>query len=152
MTREKSELERGLEGLGRALTGVTGRLLGPKAIGRTELPPEVAISPEADQALADVGEGLGRLLHATGEGLKAHPLDPGQAFKTVRAHQSDPVTAEPGWSPLSAGLLNLGDGLARVAEGVLDVVAPRKPRSAEDTGGPNTSSEPTPADPSGTEG
>lgn len=134
--REKSELERGLQSLGKAFTGVTGRLLGPKAIGRAELPPEVAISPEADDALEKAGADLGRILHATGEGLKRHPMDPAGALRTARAHQSDPVEAEPGWSPLTAGILNLGGGLAKVAEGVLDVVAPRKPRAdGEPVGG-----------------
>jgi hypothetical protein len=134
MPREKSDLEQGLESFGRALTGVTGRLLGPRAIGRTELPAEPAISPEADAALEKAGADLGRLLHATGEGLKAHPLDPAGALRTVREHQADPVDTEPGWSPLSAGLLNLGGGLAKVAEGVLDAVAPRRPRADEAAG------------------
>ena len=127
--RDKSELERGFESLGRALTGVTGRLLGPKAIGREELPPESAISPEADERIAKVGADLGRILHATGEGLKAHPLDPTEALRTARASSDDPVEVDPGWTPLAAGLKNLGGGLARVAEGVLDVVAPRKPKA-----------------------
>ncbi|MES2638664.1 MAG: hypothetical protein V4850_04260 [Myxococcota bacterium] len=126
--RDKSELERGLQSLGRAFTGVTGRLLGPKAIGREELPPGSSISPEADAAIEKVGADLGRFLHATGEGLKAHPMDPSQALRTARASAEDVVEADPGWTPLAAGLKNLGGGLAKVAEGVLDVVAPRRPK------------------------
>jgi hypothetical protein len=139
-TRDKSELERGLENFGRALTGVTARLLGPRSVGRETLPPEAAISPEADAALekvispeADaalekVGEDLGRVLHAAGEALKEHPLDPEEALKAAKERASEPVVAEEGWSPLASGLANLGGGLAKVAEGVLDVVAPRKPK------------------------
>lgn len=129
--RDKSELERGLQSLGRAFTGVAGRLLGPKAIGREELPPGSSISPEADAALEKAGADLGRLLHVTGEGLKAHPLDPSEAFRTARASSEEPI-ADPGWTPLAAGLKNLGGGLAKVAEGVLDVVAPRKPKDGAD--------------------
>ncbi|MFN7144808.1 MAG: hypothetical protein ACK4YP_13610 [Myxococcota bacterium] len=130
-TREKSELERGFESLGKALTGVTGRLLGPKAIGRETLPPEPAISPEADEAVSKAAEDLGRLLNAAGEALKAHPLEPAEALKTARAKTEEPVVAEEGWSPLAAGLVNLGGGLAKVAEGVLDAVAPRKTKTAD---------------------
>lgn len=127
-TRDKSELERGLENFGRALTGVTARLLGPRSVGRETLPPEAAISPEADAALEKVGEDLGRVLHAAGEALKEHPLDPEEALKAAKERASEPVVAEEGWSPLASGLANLGGGLAKVAEGVLDVVAPRKPK------------------------
>jgi hypothetical protein len=135
MSRDKSDLERGLESFGRALEGVTGRLFGPKAIGKEVLPEQVAISPEADAAIEKVGDDLGRLLNAAGEALKEHPLDPAEAVKAARDHTGDPVTPEEGWSPLAAGLVNLGGGLAKVAEGVLDVVAPRKPKpSADDPG------------------
>lgn len=130
MSRDKSELERGFESLGRALTGVTGRLLGPKAIGRETLPPESAISPEADETLAKVGDDLGKLLNAAGAALEAHPLDPAAAVREARAHTSDEVHPEEGWTPLAAGLVKLGGGLAKVAEGVLDVVAPKKPKEA----------------------
>ena len=134
MSRDKSELERGIESLGRALTGVTGRLLGPKAIGRETLPPESAISPEADETLAKVGDDLGKLLNAAGAALEAHPLDPAAAVREARAHTSDEVHPEEGWTPLAAGLVKLGGGLAKVAEGVLDVVAPKKPKEGAEGG------------------
>ncbi len=133
---DDSELQRGLQSLKRAAAGVAGRLLGPKAIGREELPPEAAISPEADEAIARAGAEVGRILHATGEGLKAHPLDPAGAIRTARASAGDSFEADPGWTPLAAGIKNLGGGLARVAEGVLDVVAPRRPKDGAD--GANT--------------
>jgi hypothetical protein len=135
MSRDKSEFERGIESLGRALTGVTGRLLGPKAIGRETLPPESAISPEADETLAKVGDDLGKLLNAAGAALEAHPLDPAAAVREARAHTSDEVHPEEGWTPLAAGLVKLGGGLAKVAEGVLDVVAPKKPKEGAEGGG-----------------
>lgn len=142
MNRDKSELERGFESLGKALTGITGRLLGPKAIGREALPPETAISPEADEAIEKVGEDLGRLLHAAGEALKEHPLDPAEAVKAAKAHTADPVEPEDGWSPLAAGIANLGGGLAKVAEGVLDVVAPRKPKEEGEAAPSDSTEEP----------
>jgi hypothetical protein len=147
MTREKSDLEQGLQSFGRALTGVTGRLLGPRAIGRTELPAEPAISPEADAALERGAAELGRILHATGEGLKAHPLDPPEAFHAGRAHQGDQVDPPPGWSPLSAGILNFGGGLAKVAEGLLDAVAPRRGKSASNAGASERPADPFAGDP-----
>lgn len=125
---DKSDLERGLESFGKVLTGVTGRLLGPKAIGREELPPDVTISPQADEALQRAGNDLAKLLAAAGEGLKAHPLAPEEAVRTARAHADDPIEGKDGWSPLTTGIVTFGDGLAKVAEGVLDKVAPRKPK------------------------
>ena len=145
MSRDKSELERGIESLGRALTGVTGRLLGPKAIGRETLPPESAISPEADETLAKVGDDLGKLLNAAGAALEAHPLDPAAAVREARAHTSDEVHPEEGWTPLAAGLVKLGGGLAKVAEGVLDVVAPKKPKEGAEGGA--DAADPDAADP-----
>lgn len=133
--RDKSDLEQGLQSLGRAATGLAGRLLGPKAIGRHELPPESSISPEVDEAITRAGAQVGRVLHATGEGLKAHPLHPAEALRTARASSEDPIEPDPGWTPLAAGIKNLGGGLAKVAEGVLDVVAPRRPKRGPSTDG-----------------
>lgn len=131
MSEPKSDLEAGLESLGKAFTGVTGRLFGPKAIGRERLPPEPAISPETDAAIEKAAIDLGRALHAAGEALKEHPTQPGQAWQAAREHAHDPVETEEGWTPLATGFVNLGGGLAKVAEGVLDQVAPRKPKPPE---------------------
>lgn len=123
-----SELEQGIEALGRTLTGVTARLLGPKAVGKQELPEGPALGVEADKALEEAADTMGRLLHAAGEGLKEHPLDPVEAAKTAQTHVEDPVEGKNGWSPLVTGLGELGEGLLKVTEGVLDAVAPRKPK------------------------
>ena len=143
MSEPKSDLEAGLESLGKAFTGVTGRLFGPKAIGRTELPPEPAISREADAALEKAAVDMGRALHAAGEALKEHPTDLGQAWQATREHAKDPVEADEGWTPLTTGFMSFGGGLAKVAEGVLDVVAPRKPKAEGESGAPGEAESPT---------
>jgi hypothetical protein len=124
--KARSDLDAGLASLNRAVNGVAARLLGPKAIGRETLPEEPAISPEVDAAVGRAGDAVGKLLHATGEALKEHPLDPLGAAKAVQAHQQDTVTPPEGWSPLAGGLKSLGEGVLAVAEGVLDKVAPKK--------------------------
>lgn len=129
--KQSSELEKGLEALGRSVEGLTARLLGPKAIGKETIPETPVISPEADQALEAVGNQLGRLLNATGEALKAHPLDPIEAANSATQHSNDPVSPAEGWSPLAQGMRNLGSGLWKVTESALDVVAPRKPKEPE---------------------
>lgn len=134
MKKEKSELGEGLRGLSRALTGVAAQLLGPKVIGEDSLPDTPAISPEADAAIRRAGERIGGFLHAAGEGLKAHPLHPEEALKEARAHREDHPTPPEGWSPLAGGFVTLGEGLLKVTEGVLDVVAPRKAKASAEEG------------------
>ena len=92
-----------------------------------------AISRETDEAIEKAAADMGRALHAAGEALKEHPTDIGQAWEATRAHAKDPVTADEGWTPLATGFVSLGGGLMKVAEGVLDTVAPRKSKPAEDT-------------------
>ncbi len=122
----KSELDAGLESLGRVVNGVAGRLLGPKAIGREALSETPAISEEVDAAVERAGDLVGRLLHTTGEALKEHPLDPAGIINAVQHPSEDPVPSPEGWSPLAGGLRSLGEGMMAVAEGVLDKVAPKK--------------------------
>lgn len=126
--RPKSELEQSLDALGRAVNGLGGRILGPKAVGKDTLPETPAVSPEVDEAVERAADTVGRLLHATGDALKRHPLDPVEAVKDVQEHQDEPVSTPEGWSPLAGGLKALGEGMISVAEGVLDVVAPKKPK------------------------
>jgi hypothetical protein len=127
--RPESDVRQGLRSFGRAFETVTGRLLGPKVVGKEIAPEDVAISPETDAALLRAGEELGRLLHAAGEGLKAHPTVPAEAIRVAREHRDDAPPPPPGLTALSGGLLNFGGGMAKVAEGVLDVVAPRRTRT-----------------------
>lgn len=131
---EKSDLEQGVESLLKASEGVAARLFGPKLMGKDSLPEGPAISKDADEAISQAGEALGRLLNAAGTGMKEHPLRPGEAVKTAAQHVEDPVPAAEGWSPLTAGIRSFGGGLFKVAEGVLDQVAPRRPKAARADG------------------
>ena len=124
--KPESDMNRGLRSFGRALETVTGRLFGSRVTGKAVRRDDVAFSPGTDAALERAGEDLGRLLHAAGEGLKAHPMRPAEALRVAREHQHDEPEAREGLTQLSTGILNLGGGVARVAEGVLDTVAPRK--------------------------
>lgn len=151
MSTEPSDLDKTLESLGKTVEGVAGRIFGPKAVGLEELPESPAISAEADEAISQAADSLGRLLNAAGTALREHPMDPGAALKSAQAGVGTPVESEEGWSPLTAGLRSLGGGLFKVAEGVLDQVAPRKPRppgfthpEAADTG---ATQDPAPKDP-----
>ena len=123
-----SEFERGVESFARVVEGVAGKVLGPKALGRKGPPPGPVISEEADRALEQATEAMGRYLHAAGEGLKAHPFAPGEAVRTAQEKVTEEPPTPEGWSPLVGGMRSLSGGLFRVAEGVLDQVAPRKKR------------------------
>ena len=125
----RSDLEQGLESFGRVIEGVAGRLLGPKAVGREELSSTPTLSKETDEALTAAGADLGRFFQAAGEAMKDHPLEPKAAAREAKARVDEPVVADPGWSPLSTGLRTFGEGLFKVAEGVLDQVAPRKSKT-----------------------
>lgn len=125
---DASDLRRGLRSLGRAAETVAGRVLGEKVIGKPVPPDRVAISPEVDANVLRAAEELAKLLHAAGKGLQAHPLAPLRAVDEARAHADDPLDTPEGLGPLAVGLRDLGGGLARVAEGVLDEIAPRKPK------------------------
>lgn len=133
MSDKKSDLDNAVEDLGKVASGVLGRLFGPRAVGREQLDEGPTLSPEVDAALVEAGRGVGRLLHAAGSALKEHPVDPvaavEKAAETARAGE-DPPPLE-GWSELSGGVKSLAQGLGAVAEGVLDVVAPRKPKAEE---------------------
>lgn len=157
---KKSDLESAVNDLGKVATGIFGRMFGPKAVGKETLDAETpTLSPEADKVITDVSEGFGKLLHAVGEGLKQHPTDPFAAANTfgekVQAGEAPPPLE--GWSGLASGAKTLGEGLGSVAEGVLDAVAPKRPKAdapepegtdaeGNDTEGTDTDSAPaTPA-------
>ncbi len=124
-----SELGKTMAGLLNTAGGVAARLFGPKILGKDTLPSTPALSRDADEALGHASERLGRVLGALGRGLAAHPMDPMQALSEASAGRDAPVPTPEGWSPLTGGLGQLGEGLYRVTEGVLDQVAPRRPRS-----------------------
>jgi len=123
-----SELEEGLDHLGRAVGGVLTRLLGSRYT-QVELDPDrPVISPEVDDAVDRAGAAVGRWLHAAGEGLVRHPTDPAAAVGHASAHKDDDLELREGEAPLAAGVRALAGGLYRSSEAVLDVVAPRRPR------------------------
>lgn len=127
--RPGSELEEGLDHLGKAVGGVLTRLLGPRYT-QVDLDPErPVISDEADQALERAGAAMGRWLRAAGDGLKTHPTDPVKALDHVARHKDEDIAdLREGEAPLAAGVRSLAGGLYRSTEAVLDIVAPRKPR------------------------
>ncbi len=108
---EGSELEEGVEHLGRVIGSVATRLFGEKVTGRALDPDKPAISTDADAAIDEFGDNLGRLLHATGRALKQHPVAPKKAVDDVRQHAADPVATDDGEAPLTAGLRALAEGV-----------------------------------------
>ena len=128
-----SELEEGLNHLGRAVGGVLTRLLGSRYT-QVDLDPErPVISPEVDEAMDRAGAAVGRWLHAAGEGLARHPTDPAAAVGHASAHKDDDLELREGEAPLAAGVRALASGLARTGAAVLDVVAPRHPDRRQGT-------------------
>lgn len=137
---EHSELEQGIEQVGRVVGGVLTQLVGSRYT-KVELDPEKPIlGTEADEAVKRLGSTVGRWLLATGEGLKNNPTDPIAALEHVSQHHDvDPELRE-GEAPLAAGARVLADGFMRSTEALLDVVAPRKrPAGSEPTDEPRRS-------------
>ncbi len=111
--------------LGRTAWGLGTRLFGPKIVR----PPEGAQEPlsrETEIAIDAAGATIGRWLHAAGRAIEAHPMDPGAAVGEARQRLNEVPEPAEGETPLTAGARDLGGGLMKLAEGVLDVVAPRR--------------------------
>ncbi len=129
MADEKKDLGDAVDRLGRTAWGLGTRLLGPKIVrpptGETE-----RMSPETEMAIDAAGATLGRWLHAAGRAIEAHPMDPVAAVREAREHIDEVPEAVEGETPLAAGARDLGGGLFKLAEGILDVVAPRRPQGA----------------------
>ncbi|MSP54718.1 MAG: hypothetical protein EXR69_03800 [Myxococcales bacterium] len=125
------DLTEAVDRIGRSAWGLGTRLFGPKW-----MPPprgdQTPLSPEAEVAIQVAGATLGRWLHAAGKGLEAHPKDPIAAVTAAREQLSEVPEPAEGETVLTAGVRELGGGLYKIAEGVLDVVAPRsKPAGGE---------------------
>ncbi len=119
------ELTDAVDKLGRSAWGLGTRLFGPKVIP----PPkgeQTPLSPQTELAIETAGATLGRWLHAAGVGIEAHPMNPAAAVEAARAHIDDMPEPAEGETALTAGARDLGGGLYKLAEGVLDVVAPRR--------------------------
>lgn len=125
-----SELEESLQHLGKAVGGVMTRLFGEKLTGVHVDPERPVIGREVDQAVTALGDTVGRLLHAVGAGLEAHPTEPGAMVDEVRAAQQAPLEVPEGEAPLTVGLRSLGRGLSRSAEALMDKVSPRRPETS----------------------
>lgn len=129
MASEKKDLGDAVDRLGRTAWGLGTRLLGPKIVrppsGETE-----PMSPETEIAIDAAGATIGRWLHAAGRAIEAHPMDPVAAVREAREHIDEVPEPAEGETPLAAGARDLGGGLFKVAEGILDVVAPRRPQGA----------------------
>lgn len=115
-----------VQGFGRTVGGIASRLFGTNVVARPKSSGEPVLSPETDAVIDAAGDAMGRWLNATGEALKEHPMDPLAAARSVQSRASAPVVADEGWTPLSVGLRSLGGGALKVAEGVLDKVAPKR--------------------------
>jgi hypothetical protein len=142
--KQASELEVGIDQLGKVFGGVMTRLLGAGVTGRATNPERSVLGAEADRTVDQVGDTVGRFLKAAGESLKAHPTDPIQVVGETLKHSADPVEAREGEAPLTEGIRSLAGGLYKTTEAILDLVAPRKPKGeageageADDSDGPD---------------
>jgi hypothetical protein len=123
--RERSELEEGVEHVSHVVGGVLTRLLGEKVTGVPIDPEKPTVSPEADKAIEQAGERVGRFLHAVGQGLRAHPDDPAKAWEEAREHPEEPHPAE-GETELTEGVRAFVGGVLKTTEKALDRISPRK--------------------------
>lgn len=146
MADEKKDLGDAVDRLGRTAWGLGTRLLGPKIVrppsGETE-----RMSPETELAIDAAGATIGRWLHAAGRAIEAHPMDPVAAVREAREHIDEVPEPAEGETPLAAGARDLGGGLYKLAEGLLDVVAPRRPQGAQDDGAAGEGKPPADAPP-----
>lgn len=125
MSHDKKDVSGAVDRLGRTAWGLGTRLFGAKVVppphGETE-----PMSPGTEAAIDAAGATLGRWMHAAGRALEAHPMDPAAAVNDARQRIDEVPEAAEGETPLTAGARDLGGGLLKLAEGVLDVVAPRR--------------------------
>lgn len=126
----RAELEEGLAHLGRAFGGVATRLFGSKVTGIPVDRDTPSLSPEADAAVTQLGESVGRILHAVGEGLVAHPGSLREAQREAERRKDEPLSVPEGEAPLLVGLRSLAEGIAAAA-GATRPSANGEPASAD---------------------
>lgn len=146
--RKRTDLASAVDDVGRVATGVVGRLLGPKAVGKQDLE-EMPLDPRIDRAVTKVGDAVGRVLQAVGHGLESHPLDPEQAVHDIssRLREKAPPEKKEGWSAFSTGIETLVGGVGVVADRVIDRVSaelqPKKAQQAEEAAAASDTSQVT---------
>ena len=133
--KKRSELEEGVEHLGQMVGGVLTRLLGEKVTGVPIDRDKPTVSADADKAIEDAGQRVGRFLHAVGKGMRAHPDDPSKAWEEAREHPEEPHPAE-GETELTEGVRAFVGGVLKTTEKALDRISPRKsgPSTEESAG------------------
>ena len=122
--KKERDVSQVVDKLGRKAWGVGTRLFGPNVV-RPPSGEDEPLSPQTGMAIDAAGATIGRWLHAAGRAIEAHPLDPGAAVNEARERIHEVPEPAEGETPLTAGARDLGGGLYKLAEGVLDVVAPR---------------------------
>lgn len=130
----RSELDEGLDDLRKLARGLAGKLLGPR-MGDDEPPARPIISPEADEAIDNLGATLGHWLRAAGDSMLAHPGDPEEAMRetTERARAEEPTQEidDEGWSPLVQGARAFGAGLGLMAGELFSAVEESREQAGE---------------------
>jgi hypothetical protein len=121
----RSELEEGVEHISQLMGGVLTRLLGEKVTGVPIDRDKPTVSPDADKAIEDAGERVGRFLHAVGRGLRAHPDDPSKAWEEAREHPEEPHPGE-GETALTEGVRAFAGGILKTTEKALDRIVPKR--------------------------
>ncbi len=121
----RSELEEGVEHVSQVVGGVLTRLLGEKVTGVPIDRDKPTVSPDADKAIENAGERVGRFLHAVGKSLRAHPDDPSRAWEEARQHPEEPQPAE-GETALTEGVRAFAGGILKTTESALGRISPRR--------------------------
>lgn len=126
--KPERDISQTVDRIGRSAWGLGTRLFGPKVIPPPQGEQE-PMSHETELAIDAAGATIGRWLHAAGRAIEAHPMDPAAAVNEARQRIDEVPEPAEGETPLTAGARDLGGGLYKLAEGVLDVVAPRRAKA-----------------------
>lgn len=129
--KPERDISQTVDRIGRSAWGLGTRLFGPKVIPPPQGEQE-PMSHETELAIDAAGATIGRWLHAAGRAIEAHPMDPAAAVNEARQRIDEVPEPAEGETPLTAGARDLGGGLYKLAEGVLDVVAPRRAKAHGD--------------------
>jgi hypothetical protein len=121
----RSDLEDGVQHISQVMGGVLTRLLGEKVTGVPLDRDKPTVSADADKAIEDAGEKVGRFLHAVGKGLRHHPDDPSKAWEEAREHPEEPHPVE-GETALTEGVRAFAGGVLKTTEKALDRIVQRR--------------------------